>query len=118
MRLTTCDMSYNWIVLMMKFKHKLLNQLILISLMAKFNFDIPVSSPLNYVENSFHRIGRILDNILASHSHIFLHSRMLQLLNLFLLYSSKVILALSRRMRITGFRLITMYTVPGIVIRL
>ena len=34
--------------------------------MAKFYFDIPVSSPLNYVENSFHRIGRILVAILAA----------------------------------------------------
>src|SRR5580765_8866295 len=108
MRLTTSDMSYNWIVLMMNFKHKLLNQLIIISLMAKFYFDIPVSSPLNYVENSFHRIGRILVAILAAmvftYCFTFTNTSAIESISPVLVESDT---ALSRRMRITGFRLIT-----------
>ena len=56
MRLRTSGMEYNWIVFMTYFKHKLLNQLIIISQMAIFYFDIRVSSSMNYVENSFARI--------------------------------------------------------------
>ena len=51
MRLRTSGMRTNWIVFSDIPKHKLLNQLVIISQMAIFYFDIRVSSSMNYVEN-------------------------------------------------------------------